>query len=101
MSNISLPGTPIYTRNIDDTRVVKSEFPKRVRALIMHKKMMINPYLVVMCTIENICIECTLVKYDFEYDGKELFAIGVLNRFILKSDKNILVNRMGSTDTLG
>ena len=36
MSNVSLPGTPIYKRTIDDTRVVKSEFPKIVRALVLH-----------------------------------------------------------------
>ena len=97
MSNISLPGTPIYTRTIDDTRVVKTEFPKRVKALIIHKKLMINPYLVGMCTIENICIECTIVKDDYDYGEKELFKTGVINRFIGKSEKNILVNRMGAT----
>ena len=97
MSNISLPGTHIYKRTIDDNRVVKSELPKRVRALVLHEKMMINPYLVGMCNIENICIECTIVKDDYDYGEKELFKTGVINRFIGKSDKNILVNRMGAT----
>ena len=97
MSNISLLGTPIYTRTIDDTRVVKTKFPKRVRSLVLHKKMMINQYLIGLCTTKNICIECTLVKDDYEYGEKELFTTGVLNRFIVKSDQNILVNRMSAT----
>ena len=29
VSNISLPGSPIYTRTINDTRVVKSKFSKK------------------------------------------------------------------------
>ena len=56
--------------------------------------MIINPYLMGLCSTENIFIECTLVKDDYEYGEKELFTTGVLNRFIVKSDQNILVNRM-------
>ena len=70
MSNISLPGTHIYKRTIDDTRFVKNEFPKRVRALVIHQKLVINPYLMGTCTPENLCIECTLVKDDYEYGEK-------------------------------
>ena len=100
LSNISLPGAPIFKRTIDDTRSVKQEFPKRVRALVIHQKLIINPYLMGICTTENLCIECTLIKDDYEFGDKELFTTGVLNRFIVKSDQNILVNRMSATMTL-
>ena len=97
MSNISLPAAPIYKRQIDDIRVVKIEFPKKLRALVLHMKMMINPHLIGVCSTENFCVECTLVKDDYKYGEKEFFSSGVLNRFIVKSDKNMLVNRMGAT----
>ena len=51
-----------------------------------------------LCTTENICIEYTLDKDDYEYGEKELFTTGVLNRFIVKSDQNMLVNRMCATN---
>ena len=34
MSNVSLPGAPIFKRAIDDTRFVKQEFPKVSRILL-------------------------------------------------------------------
>ena len=98
MSNISLPGTTIDKRTIDNTRVVKNEFPKRVRALVIHQKLIINPYLMGLCTTENLCIEYTIVEDDYEYGEKELFTTGVLNRFIANSHQHILLNRMCTTN---
>ena len=60
---------------------------------------MINPYSIGVCSTEHICIECTLVKDDYKYGEKELFSTTVVMRFIVKSDKNIFVNRMCATYT--
>ena len=87
--NIPLYGSPIYERTTDDTRVIKSEFPTRVMTLVLHKEMTITPYLVEVCSIEDICIECTPAKDDYKYWEQELFSTAVVMRFIVKSDKKI------------
>ena len=53
-----------------------------------------------ICTPEHLCIECTLIEDDYEFGENELFTTGVLNRSIVESDQNILVNRISATKTL-
>ena len=82
---------------IDDTCVVISEFHTRVRASVLDKKLMVNPYLIGFCSRENICIECTLVKDDYKYRERDLFSTTVVINVIAKIDKIMLVNRMCGT----
>ena len=51
ISNLSVPDLPIYKRTIVDTRVIISEFSKIVKALVLHKKLMINPNMIGLCTV--------------------------------------------------
>lgn len=41
----SLPRYPIFQRQIDDIRPIIDEFPKKVAALVMHRRFIINAYL--------------------------------------------------------
>ena len=84
MSILSIPGLRIYTRTLDDTRVVISEFPERVMALVLDQKPIINPYFIGFCSTEQVCIECTLVKDDYKYGEKELCSTAVVVSFISK-----------------
>ena len=52
MSTSSFPGLPIYTRTVDDMRVVISKFPKRIRALVLHNKFVVNPHLIGVLNID-------------------------------------------------
>ena len=67
LSNISLLYLPIYKQTIDDTRVIISEFLKRIRALVRHEKLMINPHFIGVSSTENMCIEYTRVEDDYMY----------------------------------
>ena len=46
LSNQSLPRYPIFKRQIDDIRPIINDFPKRVTVLVMHRRFLINAYVI-------------------------------------------------------
>ena len=100
--SVSLPGFPIFTRQIDDERIVITEFPTKIKALIIHRRCIINPYLTGDYLLgtnhaNNICIECTIVKDKYEICKRQLFEPSVVVRHILESLTNVLVDLMSTT----
>ena len=100
--SISLPCFSIFTRKIDDERIVLDEFPTKIRALIIHRRCIINPYLTgdyLLGTnhVNNICIECTIVKDKYEIGKRILVEPAVVVRHVLKSQTNVLVDLMSNT----
>ena len=100
--SISLPGFPIFTRQVDDTRIELDEFPMKIKALIIHRRCIINLYLTgdyLLGTnhVNNICIECTFVKDKYEISKRQLFEPSVVVRHVLKSQTNVRVDLMSTT----
>ena len=99
---VSFPVFPIFTRQLDDQRCVMDEFPTKIKALIIHRRCIINPYLTgdyLLGTshVNNICIECTFVKEKYVISKRQLFEPSVVVRHVLKSQTNVLVDLMTTT----
>ena len=50
-----------YNRSGDDQRIVFNELPKKVKAIIVYKKYMMENNVLQMSQNDNVCIECTLL----------------------------------------
>ena len=62
----SLPGYRIFERKIDDIRLIIDDFPKKVAALVMHWRFFIDAYLTGHDKEFNTCVECTIVKENYQ-----------------------------------
>ena len=101
MCSVPLPDFPIFSRQIYDDRIVLNEFPTKIKALIIHRRCIINLYLTgdyLLGTnhVNNICIECTIVKDKYEICKWQLFEPSVVVRHVLKSQTNVLVDLMST-----
>ena len=99
---VSRPGFPIFTRPLDDQRIVYEEFPTKIKAVIIHRRCIINPYLTgdyLLGTshVNNICIECTIIKEKYVISKRQLFEPSVVVRHVLKTQTNVLVDLMTTT----
>lgn len=88
----SLPGYPIFQRQINDIRPIIDEFPKKVAALVMHRRFLINAYLTGHHKECNTCVECTIVRENYTMGPKYLFEPNVIVTHIVKSQTNVIVN---------
>ena len=69
--------------------------------LTIHKRCIIDPYLTgdyLLGTnhVNNICIECTIVKDKYEICKRQVFEPSVVVRHVLKSQTNVLVDLMST-----
>lgn len=81
----SLPGYSIFERQIDDTRPIINEFPKKVAATFLHRIFFINSYLTGHDKACNTCMECTIVRENYEMGPRYLFDPNIIGRHIVKS----------------
>ena len=84
-------------REEDDKRILYSELPRKMKALIVHKKYAIHKNLAYCKPEDNTCIECTLLgdrglvidNYD-----KALFQRACVSKYIDKSPNNLIVDNL-------
>ena len=50
-----------HNRSIDDDRYIYGELPTKIKAIIVHKKLIIEDNISLMSPHDNVCIECTLL----------------------------------------
>ena len=51
---------PVH-RSADDTRILQHNFPKRVKAIVVHKKFIVKNSVANIMDVDNICVEVTLL----------------------------------------
>ena len=64
-------SSPLYPRQADDTRAIFQQLPNKMKALVVHKRYFINLNIVLINANNNICIECTCVKENYEINDTE------------------------------
>ena len=57
MFTLSLYSLPNYERTMDDIYVVMTKFSKISKAFVIHKKLMVNPYLIGDFNTYSFCVE--------------------------------------------
>ena len=68
-------GSPLFKRQAGDERVIIKEFPKQVRCLITHQRFMINETVVTVFSQGNVCVECTIIRNDYQILPHEEFFL--------------------------
>jgi len=83
-------------READDTRIVKDGFPIRnVRAVVLHRRLVIDKTIVNPLQSSNYCIECTILRDGGEKDPRftlVLFHPGDVGSYITRSKANLIVS---------
>jgi len=91
LSNVS--AMPIYPREISDNRVIMTKCPKKMKALVLHRRLAIAVTVTQEQLPSNICIECTFLGLggvpnpDFTL---QLFSVGAIMRYIGNSANNLI-----------
>ena len=62
----SLPGYPLFQRRIDDIRNIIKEFPKKLAAVVLHRRYFVNAFITGHDKSINVCVECTIIKGNYE-----------------------------------
>ena len=96
VSSQSLPGYPIFQRRIDDIRNIITEFPKKVAAVVLHRRYFVNAFITGHDKTNNVCVECTVIKCDYVVGEKCLYEPMVIVTHILKCQTNVIVNVLSS-----
>ena len=84
---------PIYPRDDSDRRVIMTKCPKKMKALVIHRRLAIAVTVMEEQLPTNICIECTFLGLggvpnpDFTL---QLFSVGAITIYIGKSDNNLI-----------
>ena len=86
-----------YKRGEHDKRLVYVEVPRKVKAIILHKKYIIEENLSLLSQHVNVCIECTLLG-DFgkviDNYSKALFTNLCIIRHVGRSKNNLVVDNL-------
>ena len=88
---------PIYNRNDDDERIVMKELPKRMAALVIHRKYKVDDNNMSQTYQDNICIECSVVKEGLiphDLNTRQLCEPTAVSRYIMKSKSNIVGSQL-------
>ena len=86
-------GHPLLNRNMNDTRTVINEFPKKVKCLVIHTRYLKNQYIPNLSCLNNICIECTLIRENHEIRDEEmkiLFEPASITKYITTLNNLVL-----------
>ena len=92
----AINGSPILQRSMEDTRSIISEFPKKIKCLVIHRRFLKKQYIGNLFCFSNICIECTLIRENYEIRDEEkliLLEPTIITKFIL-SLNSLVVSQM-------
>ena len=92
----SMGGALSMMRHFNDKRPIIKELPKKIKALVIHKRYYINTYLDSgsqnVAPSENITIECSIITENYNVGEKQLYEPIIIIRYILKSKANVVVS---------
>jgi len=86
-----------FNRSRDDQRVIFNELPRKVKAIIVYKKYIMEKNVSQMSQNDNICIECTLLGDHgevIENYSKALFKKICIIRYVGKGTNNLVVDNL-------
>ena len=86
-----------HNRNSDDTIIVYNEFPKRIKALVVIKKFIMEDDVQHRSPHDNVYLECTLLGdlgEPMENYTEALFNKHCVMRYIRKSKNNLVVDNL-------
>jgi len=83
-------------REHNDIRPVLKSFPKYVKAIVVHKKILVKESVINQINVDNMCLEVTLLgnggKIMNGYE-KALFEPGVVNHWCTKSVNSLVAHQ--------
>ena len=91
LSNIT--AMPIYPRDASDRREILTKCPQQMKALVLHRRLAIALLVTGDQLPTNICIECTFLGLGGVPNPDltlQLFSVGAIIKYILKSDTNLI-----------
>ena len=91
LSNVS--AMPIYPRESSDNRVIMTKCPKKMKALVIHRRLAIAVTVMEEQLPTNICIECTFLGLGGVPNPDltlQLFSVGTIMRYIGNSAYNLI-----------
>ena len=86
-----------YNRDEGDTRLIYDELPKKIKAIILCKKYIIEQNLSNVSQHDNVCIECILLGDNgmvIDKYKEALFTKNCVIRHIGKSKNNLVVDNL-------
>ena len=86
-------GSPLFRRQACDQRAIITEFPKQVKCLIIHQRFMINETVVTVFSQGNVCVECTIIRNEYQilrHEQKILFEPLTIIPYVL-NQHNLVV----------
>ena len=86
-----------FNRSSDDERMIYSELPTKIKAMVVHKKFIIEGTAAHISPHDNVCIECTLLGnfgIPMEKYSEALFKKNCVTRFLGKSSNNLVVDNL-------
>ena len=86
-----------HNRQVDDSRLVFNEVPRKIKAMVVSKKYVLEDNISHMSPHDNVCIECTLLGYlgvPMANYTEALFKKHCIIRFIGKSKQNLVVDNI-------
>ena len=86
-------GSPLFKCQEGDDRVIIKEFPKQVKYLIIHQRFMINETAATVFSDGNVCVECTIIRNDYQilpHEEKKLFDPPTIIPYVLNQN-NLVV----------
>ena len=86
-----------HNRSNEDKRIIYHQFPSKIKALIVHKKYIIEDNSSHISPHENVCIECTLLGdlgVPIENYSGVLFTKNSVIRHIARSRNNLVVDNL-------
>jgi hypothetical protein len=93
LNSDQLSGTPVFYRSFYDERLICKEFPKNVKCLVIHQKFLINQNVTTVSIENNVCVECTIIRNNYEIDSNErkmLFEPATVLRYVCGHHNMIL-----------
>ena len=96
MNIVDYTAYKTFTRDENDERIIMKNFPKkRLPAVILHKRYLIQDNLVNNKVPDNLCIECTFLKKGGDEDincTKLLFLAKDVATYVQRTTTNLVVS---------
>ena len=86
-----------HNRSKDDKRIIHNELPSKMKALVVHKKFIIEDSTARISPHDNVCIECTILGdlgIPISDYSEALFSKHCITRRIGKSKNNLVVDNL-------
>jgi hypothetical protein len=91
-----------FLRDAGDNRNIVRSFPVGVQGVVIHRRLLITSNVVQVNSIENMCLECTVLKDGCvsELFTKVLFRVPAVNAYVNRGKTNIVICELDSCSSI-